>query len=168
MVAGGWGEGIVREFGKVMYTLLYSKQITSKVVPIVRHMELYSMLPARLDGRGVGGEWIQVYVPLSPFAVHPPQLLIGYSPIQNKKFKKQRLYGNWSIVWGMNWCVTGKMEGKGTIWALGYLIPNLASRILFHTLVVENLPANAGDMGLILGQEESTKRIRSNYWARTS
>ena len=91
---GRMGEGIVREFGKVMYTLLYSKQITSKVVPIVGHMELYSMLPASLDGRGVGGEWIQVYVPLSPFAVHLPQLLIGYSPIQNKKFKKQRLYGN--------------------------------------------------------------------------
>ena len=27
---GCWGEGIVREFGKVMYTLLYSKWITSK------------------------------------------------------------------------------------------------------------------------------------------
>ena len=26
----GWGEGIVREFGKVMCILLYSKQITNK------------------------------------------------------------------------------------------------------------------------------------------
>ena len=74
MVAGGWGEEIIREFGKVMYILLYSKQITSKVVSIVQHMELYSMLPASLDGRCVGGEWIQVYVLLSPFAVHLPQL----------------------------------------------------------------------------------------------
>ena len=30
MVAGGWGEGIVREFGKVMFTLLYLKWITNK------------------------------------------------------------------------------------------------------------------------------------------
>ena len=29
MVAGG-GEGIIREFGKVMYTLLYSKWVTNK------------------------------------------------------------------------------------------------------------------------------------------
>ena len=27
---GCWGEGIVRDFGKVMYTLLYSKWITNK------------------------------------------------------------------------------------------------------------------------------------------
>ena len=34
-------------------------------------MELYSMLCASLDGRGVvGGEWIHVYVWLSPFTVH--------------------------------------------------------------------------------------------------
>ena len=30
MVVGGGGEGIVREFGKVMYTLRYSKWITNK------------------------------------------------------------------------------------------------------------------------------------------
>ena len=30
MVAGGQGEGIVREFGKVMYTLLSSKRISNK------------------------------------------------------------------------------------------------------------------------------------------
>ena len=30
MVARGAGEGIIREFGKVMYTLLYSKWITNK------------------------------------------------------------------------------------------------------------------------------------------
>ena len=43
-----------------------------------------------LDGRGFGGEWIHVYGWLSPFTVHlkPPErcLLIGYAPIQNKKF----------------------------------------------------------------------------------
>ena len=46
MVAWGRGEGTVREFGKVMYTLLYSKW--------VQHQG-HSMLCANLDERGVWG-----------------------------------------------------------------------------------------------------------------
>ena len=38
--------------------------------PTVQHMELCSMLCGSLDGRKFGGEWIHVYVWLSPFAVH--------------------------------------------------------------------------------------------------
>ena len=45
-----------------------------------------------LDGRGVWREWTHVYVWMSPFAAHLKLsqhcLLIGYTPIQNKKFKK--------------------------------------------------------------------------------
>ena len=47
-------------------------------------------------GGGLGGEWMHVYVWLSPFAVHLTitTLLIGYSPIRNalvlKKKKKER------------------------------------------------------------------------------
>ena len=50
-------------------------------------------------GGGLGGEWMHVYVWLSPFAVHLTitTLLIGYSPIRNalvlkkkKKRKKER------------------------------------------------------------------------------
>ena len=56
--------------------------------PIVLHMEFYSMLYARLDGVGFGGEWIHVYV---LFLCCLPEtittLLTGYTPIQNKKFK---------------------------------------------------------------------------------
>ena len=37
--------------------------------PTVEHMELCSMLYDSLDGRGVWGEWIRVYVWLSPLAV---------------------------------------------------------------------------------------------------
>ena len=48
----GWGEGIVREFGMDVYTLLCLKQITSKRLP-VWHRELCSMLCGSLDGRGV-------------------------------------------------------------------------------------------------------------------
>ena len=38
--------------------------------PTVQHRELYSMLCGSLDGRGVGGEWVHVYVWLGPFPVH--------------------------------------------------------------------------------------------------
>ena len=45
-------------------------------------------------GAAFGGEWIHVYVWLSPFAVHlrlsQHCLLISYTPIQNKIFKKIR------------------------------------------------------------------------------
>ena len=49
---------IVREFGKVMYTLLCSKWIPNK--------DLYTAHGTLLNpawmGKGFGGEWIQVYV----------------------------------------------------------------------------------------------------------
>ena len=42
--------------------------------------------------RELGGEWIHVYVWLSPFFVHLKLsqhcLLISYIPVQNEKFKK--------------------------------------------------------------------------------
>ena len=55
MIAGGWGrigrEGIVRELGMDMYTLLYLKQITEDL--LYKHREFCSMLRASLNGRGV-------------------------------------------------------------------------------------------------------------------
>ena len=54
--------GRVREFGMDMYTLLYLKWITNK-------RTLLSVM-CSLDRREFGGEWIHVYVLLSPFAVH--------------------------------------------------------------------------------------------------
>ena len=51
------------------------------------------MWPPGLEGE-FGGEWIHVYVWLSPFTVHlkPSQhcSLTGYTPIQNKKLKKKK------------------------------------------------------------------------------
>ena len=41
-----------------------------KIIKQVEHMELHSMVCGSLDGKGVWGEWIHVYVWLSPFAVH--------------------------------------------------------------------------------------------------
>ena len=57
-------------------------------------MELCPVWCDSLDGRGVWGGNGYTYVWLSPFAVHlrlsQRCLLIGYIPIQNKKFKKTR------------------------------------------------------------------------------
>ena len=57
----GWAEGIVKEFGKVMDNqrgLLYSTWIPA---------QCYA---AAWMGRDFGGEWIRVYVWLSPFTIH--------------------------------------------------------------------------------------------------
>ena len=51
-IYGCWGEGIVRDSGKVTYTLLYIKWITNKDL---QHMELCSLLYASLDVRVFGG-----------------------------------------------------------------------------------------------------------------
>ena len=64
IVAGGWY--IVREFGKVMYTLLYSKWITDKDLLCSTWNSARCCVPAWM-GRGFVGEWIHVYVWLSPF-----------------------------------------------------------------------------------------------------
>ena len=66
----GWGrEGIVRDFGKVMYTLLCLKWITNKDLLYFTGNSAQCYVAAWM-GEGFGGEWIHVYVWLSPFAVH--------------------------------------------------------------------------------------------------
>ena len=62
--------------------------------PTEQHRELRSVFHGGLDGRGVWGRMDQVCVWLSPFIVHlklsQSCLLIYYTAIQNKKFKKLR------------------------------------------------------------------------------
>ena len=73
MVAGGGGEGRVREFGKVMYTLLSSKRISNKDLLHSTWNCTQCYAPAVVTcwmEAGCGGERIHVYVWLSPFAVH--------------------------------------------------------------------------------------------------
>ena len=65
----GWGEGIVREFGMDMHTLLYLKWIINKDLLYSTGNSAQGYLAARI-GVGVGREQIHVYVWLSPFAVH--------------------------------------------------------------------------------------------------
>ena len=62
-------EGTVRKSGKVMDTLLYSKWTTNKYLLYRTCNSTQCYVPGCI--RGGLGEWIHVYVLLSPFAVHP-------------------------------------------------------------------------------------------------
>ena len=65
----GWGEGIVREFGINMYTLLYLKWITNKDLLYSTGNSAQCYVAAWMGGE-FGGEWTHAHVWLSPFAVH--------------------------------------------------------------------------------------------------
>ena len=64
----GKGEGIIKECGMDMYTLLYLKWIANKdlLYSIGDSVQCYV---AAWIGRVFGREWIHVYVWLSPFGV---------------------------------------------------------------------------------------------------
>ena len=62
-------EGIVREFGMDMYTVLYLKWITNKDLLYNTWNSAQCHVAAWMGGE-FGEEWIHVYVWLSPFAVH--------------------------------------------------------------------------------------------------
>ena len=62
-------EGVVREFGVGMYTLWYLKWITDKALLYGMENSAHCYAGAWM-GREFEGEWIHVYVWLSPFAVH--------------------------------------------------------------------------------------------------
>ena len=80
---------IVREFGMGIYTLLYLKWIINKDLLYSTWNSAQCYMTAWVEGE-FGGEWILVYVWLSPFTVLSPEtitaVLIGYTPIQNKRF----------------------------------------------------------------------------------
>ena len=69
--AGGWGEGegIVREFGMGMCTLLYLKWIANKDLLYSTGNSAQCQVAAWLRGE-FGGEWIHVYTWLSLFAIY--------------------------------------------------------------------------------------------------
>ena len=61
-------DGIVREFGMDMHTLLYLKWITNKDLLCSTGNSAECYMAAWMGGES-GGEWIHVYVWLSPSAV---------------------------------------------------------------------------------------------------
>ena len=62
------GEGVVREFEKGMYSLLYSKRITNKDLLYSTWNSTQCYTQTWMRGRP-RGEWIHVYVWPSPFPV---------------------------------------------------------------------------------------------------
>ena len=68
VVAEGWGEGTVREFGMGMYTLLHLKWITNKDLLGSTGNSARCYAAAWMGGEFA--EWIHVYAWVSPFTVH--------------------------------------------------------------------------------------------------
>ena len=75
---GKWGEGIVREFGKVIYILPYSKWITNKDILYSTWNSTQGYVPAWMGGE-FGGEWIHAY------EFHGQRSQAGYSPWGRKQ-----------------------------------------------------------------------------------
>ena len=74
-----------------MHTPLYLTQITSKDL-LYSTWNVQCCVAAWMGGR-FGGQWIHVYIWLSPFAVQlkiVTTLLTGYIPIQKKKIKVKK------------------------------------------------------------------------------
>ena len=63
------GEGMVREFGMVMYTLLYVKWVTKKDLLCSTGNFAQCYVAAWME-TSVEKEWIQVYLWLIPFTIH--------------------------------------------------------------------------------------------------
>ena len=72
MVTKGKNEGAVgnREFVMDMYTLLYLKWIINKDLLCITGSSAQWYVGVAWMGGEFGGEWIHVYVWLSPFVVH--------------------------------------------------------------------------------------------------
>ena len=65
----GWREGMVRESGMDMYTLLYLKWTTNKET-LCSTVNFVQCHVAAWMGEELGEEWIHVCVWLSPFVVN--------------------------------------------------------------------------------------------------
>ena len=79
---------------KVRCTLLYLTWITNKDLLYIAQETLLNVMCK--DGKGFGGEWINIYIWLSPFAIHLKlpqhrQLAIPQNKIKSLKLKKKRL-----------------------------------------------------------------------------
>ena len=85
------GEGIVKDFGKVMYTLLYLKWITNRKLLYSTWNSAQCYVPA-WSGEGFEGRMDMCICVAESLCCSPETTTIlstGYTPIQNKKFKVQ-------------------------------------------------------------------------------
>ena len=79
----GWREGIVREFGIDMYTLLYFKRITNKDLPYSTGNSVQCYVAAWMGGES-GGRMDTCICVVELLCCAPETittLLIGYTPI---------------------------------------------------------------------------------------
>ena len=67
--SGSGGREVVRDLGKIIYTLLRSKWITNKDLLYSIWNSVQRYVAAWMGGE-FGGEWVHVCIWLSPFAVH--------------------------------------------------------------------------------------------------
>ena len=81
-----------------MYSWLYLRWI-NQLGPTIYHMELCSVLCGSLDGRGVWGVDACMAESLSYLPEIIIAFLIGYTPIQNTKFKKKFQFLLLIILW---------------------------------------------------------------------
>ena len=72
------GEGIIREFGMDMYTLLCLKWVSKKGPVYSTWNSAQCYMAAWMEGE-FGGKWIHIYVGLSPFAVHLNSIVNCYT-----------------------------------------------------------------------------------------
>ena len=83
------GEGVVREFGMAMYTLLYLKEKTNRDLLYITWNSAQCYVAAWMDGRGVRRRMDTCMCMAKSLCCSletMTTLLIGYTPIQNKKF----------------------------------------------------------------------------------
>lgn len=86
-----WGQGIVREFGRDMYTLLYLRWLTNKDLLYSRGNSAQCYMAAWIGGglRESGYMYMYGWVHLmSTWNYHR----IGYSSIENKKFNSENKF----------------------------------------------------------------------------
>ena len=79
-----------------MYTLLYLKWTTNKVLLYSTGNSAQCFVAAWMGGQ-TGGEWIHVYVWLSPFNCSPETvitLIINYTPNKIKSLKERERKGS--------------------------------------------------------------------------
>ena len=89
----GWREGVVREFGMRKYTLLYLIWITNKDLLDITWNSVQCCV-ATWIGEEFGGR-MDACICMGEFFHGSPEtittcLLIGYTPVQNKKLKTRK------------------------------------------------------------------------------
>ena len=98
-----WGE-IVGEFSIDMYTLLYLKWITSKILLYSTENSAQCYVVAWVGG-GFGGKWIHIYPPETITT-----LLISYTSIQKKKSFLLFLVRSQLLLWMPRYCILEALQ----------------------------------------------------------